>query len=195
MSFTPRPLPRKEKLPGGYRVGRIQKFTPEQMEIYQQMGQFLSPDSFLSRLAGGDQTAFEDQERPALRQFGQQQAQLANRFAGAGLGGLQSSGFRNESNQALSDFAERLQGNRMNVQNQALQNLMSYSQSLLNQNPYETFAYQKPRKKGFLEQIAGFAGPLAEKAIGRGSLDDFLQKLGDGFLKKLGFGGTPGRGM
>ena len=59
----------KNKIPKGMEMSRIQNFTPEQMELFQQMISNLGPDSFLSKIAGGDQSAFEEMEAPAHRQF------------------------------------------------------------------------------------------------------------------------------
>ena len=70
------------KAPNGFQ--RFQQFTPEQMQLFQQLFGNVGPDSFTSRLAGGDQSAFEDIERPALQQFAGLQGQTASRFSGMG---------------------------------------------------------------------------------------------------------------
>jgi hypothetical protein len=133
------------QIPKGYKAGQMQQFTPEQMQLFQQMFGNLGPDSFLSRLAGGDQSMFEQMEAPALRQFGELQGQLGSRFSGMGTGARRSSGFQNTTNQAASDFAQQLQSNRLGLQRQAIGDLMGMSNQLLNQRPYEQFLMKKQK--------------------------------------------------
>lgn len=145
------------KVPSGYKAGRIQQFTPEQMQLFESLFGQLGPGSNLARLAGGDQSMFEQMEAPAMRQFQGIQGQIASRFSGMGSGGRRSSGFQNTMNQAGSDFSQDLQSRRMDLQRQALQDLMGMSHSLLNQRPYEQFLYEK-KKPWWQEFLSGF-GP------------------------------------
>lgn len=133
----------QEKVPSGYKKFSINQFTPEQIELFKDMFQHLGPDSFLSKLAGGDQSAFEEMEAPALQQFNALQGNLASRFSGMGTGGRHSSGFQNTVNQAAQDFAGQLQANRMTLRNQAIRDLMGMSNQLLNQRPQEKGLVQK----------------------------------------------------
>ncbi len=57
------------KIPKGYEQGSMQQFTPEQMNLFKSLFGQVGPDSFTSRLAGGDQSMFEQMEAPAMRQF------------------------------------------------------------------------------------------------------------------------------
>lgn len=136
-----------EKIPSGYRKYAVQNFTPEQMDLFSQMKGMLGPEGFLARLAGGDQSQFDEMEAPALRQFNELQGNMASRFSGMGLGGRNSSGFKNASNAAAQDFAGQLQSNRQNLQRQALMDLMGYSQDLMNQRPYDTGFSEKRQKQ------------------------------------------------
>lgn len=161
-------------IPKGYKQGRIQQFTPEQQNLFQQMFQNVDPNSFLGRLAGGDQSMFEQMEQPAMRQFASLQGGLATRFGrGSGqgsLGNFKSSGFQNAQNQATSDFASQLQSNRVGLQKDALKQLMEMSQMLLNQRPQDNFYYRdapKEKKTSFLSKILGGLGPLAGAGYGR----------------------------
>ena len=156
-------------IPKGYREGRIQQFTPDQMQLFQQLFGQLGPDSFLSKLAGGDQSMFEQMEAPAMRQFQGLQGQTASRFSGMGMGARRSSGFQNQMGQQNMDFAQQLQSNRMGLQQQAIRDLMGLGSSLLGQRPYETslIKKQQPFWQQFLihmnekgEQLA----PMAAKA-------------------------------
>jgi hypothetical protein len=158
----------KEKIPSGYKKATIQNFTPEMMDLFQQLFSHLGPDSFLSKIAGGDQSAFAEMEAPALRQFQELQGGMASRFSqGGGAGGGQralssrgSSGFQNTMNQATSDFAQQLQGQRLGLRNQALKDLMSMSGELLNKKPFETSLVEK--EPSFLDKWLA----MAERTMG-----------------------------
>ena len=142
------------KAPNGFQ--RFQQFTPEQMQLFQQLFGNVGPDSFTSRLAGGDQSAFEDIERPALQQFAGLQGQTASRFSAGGggpgaLSGRRSSGFQNAMTQGASQFADQLSSQRMGLQRQALQDLFGMSNDLLGQRPYGMV--EKPMSFG--QSVAG----------------------------------------
>lgn len=150
--------------PQGYNT--FQKYTPEQMQLYNQQYAHVSPNSFTAKLAAGDQGAFEQTEAPAMRQFSELQGNTASRFSGmGGLGGRKSSGFQNYMGQQGMDFASQLRSQRMSLQNQAIQDMMSMSGQLLGQTPYG-LQEQPKKKKGFWEQIAGVGLPLAGAAGG-----------------------------
>jgi hypothetical protein len=168
----------KNKLPKGYELGQYQKFTPEMMELWKSLFGQLGPDSYLGRLAGGDQSQFEELEAPALRQFGALQGGLASRFSGMGLGGQKSSGFKNTMNQASSDFAQALQGQRMGLRNQAIRDLMGMSNQLLGQNPYEQGLYKK--EKPWWQEFLGSIGGGAGEAFGGGATEKLLKLIGLG---------------
>lgn len=167
----------------GYREGRIQQFSPEQMQLFQQLFGQVGPQSFLSKLAGGDQSQFEQMEAPALRQFQGLQGNIASRFSsgGGGEGAMssrRSSGFKNYLGQQTADFAQQLQSNRMGLQQQAINDLMGLSGSLLGQRPYNQFLVEKQQKGGWggpigagLGAVGGFfaggpAGALAGGQLG-----------------------------
>lgn len=166
-------------IPKGYRQGQLQQFTPEQMQLFQQLFGQLGPDSFLSKLAGGDQSQFEQMEAPAMRQFQGLQGQLASRFSGMGTGARRSSGFQNTANQASSDFAQQLQSNRMGIQRQAIGDLHLLAQQLLGQRPYDQFLVEK--QKG-----GGWGGPIG---AGVGAVGGFFAGGPAGALAggKLGY--------
>lgn len=155
----------KEKIPSGYKKGKIQQYTPEQLDLFRSLFSHLSPDSYLSKLAGGDEETFNQVEAPALRQFNELQGGLASRFSGMGMGARKSSGFQNTANAAASDFAQQLQSQRQNLQRQALQDLMGLSSNLLQQRPYEQFLKEK-QKSGFGGTIGAALGGLGGFALG-----------------------------
>lgn len=143
------------KAPSGYK--QFQNFTPEMMDLFQNLFGMVGPDSYLSRLAGGDQSLFEEMEAPAMRQFGQLQGDIANRFSGAGMGARHGSGFNVAQNTAAQEFAQNLQSNRQNLQRQALMDMMGFSNMLLGQQPYSLVQKQQ-KQPGFLDQIMGGIG-------------------------------------
>lgn len=149
------------KIPKGYQSGRLQNFTPEQMQLFQSLFSNLGPESFLSQLAGGNPETFADIERPALQQFSGQLGNLASRFSGMGLGARKSSGFQNQATSAASQFSQQLQSQRQGLQRQALQDLFGMSNQLLSQRPYDQFVYKKP---DFLSQLFGYTGQAVDMA-------------------------------
>ncbi len=140
---------------------RGQNFLPAQMELYKQRFDQVSPNSYLSRLAKGDEAIFDEIEAPALRQFSQLQGQNASRFSNMGLGARRGSGFSNTMNQATSDFAQDLKSRRHELQMGAIRDLDAMSQELLG------YEFKKgPKKRSFWEKIIGGAVPIAGAAIG-----------------------------
>jgi hypothetical protein len=169
------------KIPRGYKLNRLQNFTPEQMQLFQSLFGHVGPDSFLSKIAGGDEEAFNQIERPALQGFTGQMGNLASRFSGMGLGGRHSSGFQNTATAAGADFAQNLASQRHGLQRQALMDLMGISESLLGQRPYENFLSEK--KPSFLESIMGSLGGGLGQGAGQASGMALIAKL----LPFLGF--------
>lgn len=144
--------PRKPKAPSGYKT--YEQYTPEQMELFQRMIGDLGPDSFLSKLAGGDEAMFAEMEAPAMRQFSGLLGGLASRFSGMGMGGRRSSGFQNESSAAASNFAQDLQSRRMALQRQAIMDLKGLQSDLLDKEPYGIVEKRQKQSSGW----GGLAG-------------------------------------
>lgn len=157
----------KNKIPKGYSMGRVNQFTPGQHQLLEQMMGHVGPNSFLSQISGGDESAFNQMEAPSLRQFSGLQGGIASRFSGQGLGGRHSSGFQNTQTAAASNFAQDLAGKRMSLKRQALMDLMGMSESLMGQRPYEQFLAKKPRT--FWQSLSGNIAEGLGKKIG-GSL-------------------------
>lgn len=154
-------------IPKGYRAGQIQNFTPEQLELFQSLFSQLGPESDLFKMASGDQSFFEQMEKPALRDFGALQGNIASRFSGQGMGSRRSSGFQNALNQEGSDFAQRLSANRQSLSRQALQDLFQMSNLLMNEKPFERILSGKEQKEpGFWQQLGGSFAQSAGKSLG-----------------------------
>lgn len=192
---------------GGHRIAQFQKFTPEQMDLLKQMQGMVGPESYLSKLAGGDPEMMAEMEAPALKQFSGFQGQLGSRFSGMGMGGQKSSGFRNTANQAASDFAQQLQANRQQLQRQAIMDMMGISQSLLNQDPYETMMYERkhhgPSSAGKGTNwggiggatIGGLGGFFLGGPTGAAGGASAGYNIGSGITGKSAGGGTGSQGM
>lgn len=174
VSSPSRPNAWSSKTPSGYKSGYQQQFTPEQMLMFQQQFGHLGPDSFLGKIAGGDEAAFSQMEAPAWRDFAQAQGQLASRFSGMGMGAQKSSGFRNTMGQLGSDFAQNLQSKRMEYRRQALNDLLGYSNQILGQRPYEQFMVEKGPSN--FEKAMNYITPIASSAVG-----GFSQGFGQGY--------------
>lgn len=192
-------------IPKGYKYGQLGQFTPEQQQLFHQLFSNVGQGSYLSRLAGGDQSLFGEIEAPALQQFGALQGNIASRFSGAGgLGGRHSSGFQNYLGQQSQDFAQQLQSQRQGLQRQALLDMGLLSESLLGQHPYDNFLIQKQQKQsGFgkalgigLPVIGGVAGGIFGGPAGAAAGATLGSNLASGFTGSpqasySGIGGLP----
>lgn len=161
-----------DKIPSGYKTAQLQQFTPEQMQLYQQGFKHLAPDSYLSRLAGGDESFFNEMEAPAKREFQGILGEAGSRFSGLGMGARKGSGFNQHAGQLVSNFAQDLASKRMELRRQAIKDLMGMSNELLNQRPYERSLVQKEQNPwyGIAGQFAGaIPGALASYATGGGA--------------------------
>jgi len=160
------------KIPKGYSAGQIQQFNPEQMGLFSSQFSNVGEDSYLSKLANGDQSTFDEMEAPALRQFSQLQGGIASRFSGMGMGNRRSSGFQNAQNSAATNFSQDLQSRRQEMRRQAIHDLMGYSNQILNQRPYDQQLIKKEQSPwyGIAGQLAGgIPGAIASFATGGGS--------------------------
>jgi len=189
MSMMPRPSPslggasgqavgntaaglQPNKIPKGYQLGGLQRFSPQQNELFSSLFSHLGPQSYLQQLALGSDEAFAPQEEMAWRDYQSGIGNLASRFSGLGSGSRRSSGFQNFATQSAEDFATKLRAQRQQLQSEALNELFGLSNMLLSQQPYENFLTMKPQKQpGFLKQLAlGLTGSLGQAGSQLGSL-------------------------
>ncbi len=148
---------------GGMKVRQTPNFTPQQMKLHEGMFDQVGPDSYLSRLAGGDEDLFAEMEAPALRQFSGLQGNLASRFSfgGGGRGAMSSrhsSGFQNTMGAEASNFAQDLQSKRQGLQRQAIMDLSGLQNDLLGQNPWHTELEARKPKQSWWQKAAPWAG-------------------------------------
>lgn len=178
------------KIPEGYQQGRLQQFTPGQMSLMQQLMGNLGPNSFLSKLSSGDASQFEQMEAPAWRQFNEAQGQNASRFSGMGTGARHGSGFKNSQSAAASNFAQDLQSKRLELQRQAINDMMGYGNQLLQQKPFQNFLVQDQPETNFWGDIAGKFASAIPGAVtgfmtgglpgaGLGAVESFASNIGN----------------
>ena len=161
--------PTGNKIPKGYKSGRLQQYTPEQMSLYQSLFPHVSPGSRLAQTASGSEEGFAPFEEGARRSFQEFTGQLGSRFSELAPGAMssrKSSGFNLGATQGAQDFALSLAQQRQGLQRQALNDLMGLSNTLLSQNPYENFLVQKQQKPSRWGQLLGAAAPIAGAGLG-----------------------------
>jgi hypothetical protein len=151
------------KIPRGYSAGRLQQFTPEQQQLFQNQFDYVSPGSQLAQQAQGLDSGFAPHEDYAKRQFQEFSGQNASRFSGMGMGARKGSGFQNLQTQGAQDFASQLAMQRQGLQRQALMDLMGISGQILGQRPQENFLAKK--ELPFWQQLGlGAVGGLSNAA-------------------------------
>ncbi len=154
----------------GYNVVQTPRMSPEMMQMVQQLRGKVEPGALgavgqLSQLAsGGNEDMWKQLEAPAMRQFGQLQGNIASRFSGAGMGARRSSGFQNALSSESTDLAERLQSQRLGLQQGAQNQLMSLYSQLMQMDPYEISLMEK-KKKG-LNWGGGLKGAVSGATAG-----------------------------
>lgn len=134
----------------GYKLRNVPNFTPQQMQLFQKLLGGLSGGGgleggldFLSKLASGDQSGFEEAEAPAYSAFNKAIGQLGSRFAGFGSGSLDSSAFQNATSGAAGELAENIQSKRLGMREGAIERLLGLSNNLLGQKSYDSFLEKK----------------------------------------------------
>lgn len=155
---------------------------PRTSQLWEQIRGAISPGlkgggDFLSMLAGGgNEDMWRQLEAPAMRQFSELQGNVASRFSGMGTGARRSSGFQNAMGGASADLAERLQSNRMGLQQNAIKDLFSMGQNLLGTSLSQTGF--TPQQKPWWQELLMGAGPGLAQGAGQGGMLAILSKLG-----------------
>lgn len=165
----------------GYDLVSIANKTPQQSALSQGVtsraqGGINSSVDYMTRLVQGDPEMFAQLEAPALRQFGQLQGNIASRFSGMGSGARRSSGFQNTMGAAGEDLAERLQGQRMNLQQGASQSMMNLYSQLMGEDHFDSML--TPKKKSFFQELMLGAIPGLSEGASQGGTLAILKKLG-----------------
>lgn len=157
----------KEKVPSGFKAGALQRFDPARMAIFNQLAggaQQGLPGAmdFLSQLASGNPEMFEQLEKPALSQFSSLMGGLASRAGAAGQ--RKSGGYGLAQSTAAADFAERLQSQRLGLQQNAVNSLREMAMQLLGQEPYSRYLTEKGPSK--FEKAMGIGLPILGAGLG-----------------------------
>lgn len=147
-------------------------------------GAFGGAADYYRDLLSDDSQTFNAMKAPEMRQFNEDIIPgISEQFAGAGSGGLSSSGFRNAAVNAGTDLSERLGAIRAQLRGQGAAGLAGIGQSALGQ--YSENIHQ-PATGGFLDAIApaigagigaatggwasgGFQNPFGGKSVSKGS--------------------------
>jgi hypothetical protein len=126
----------------GYLTRSGGNYSPQLKQLFSQLlgglqggrgiGQGLNQ---LSGLAGGNEEAFNQLEAPTYTAFDKLLGQIGARFAGYGSGALNSSAFQNATSGAAGELAQNLGAQRMGIQQNALDRLLSLSDTLLSKAP------------------------------------------------------------
>lgn len=152
---------------GGYKTRRIPNFTPEQMNLLNQLLSGVSGGiggglGQLAGLASGDVSSFAPYEQNALNQFNQQIIPgIAQRFGNQGT--LNSSLFANAASGAGANLASMLGARRQQIQYQAIRDLLGLGENLLGQRPYENVL--EPTNDFDVGGAIGGVGKLAASII------------------------------
>lgn len=130
------------KTPKGYSQYSLPTMNPQQQQYYGEQFGAVQPGvmdaiSQLRKMAGGDESYYNQLEAPAYRNFAQGIGQLGSRFAGMGMGATGSSGFKNAGAGMATDLSTSLQSQRMNLQQQAMQELLGLSGQLMGRQTHE----------------------------------------------------------
>lgn len=180
MSMTGKPM----GLHGtGMKAVTLPQFGPEQIDLFKSLFGHLSPDSFMGRLARGDEDMFKQMEAPAHRQFQTMLGDIGSRFSGMGMGARRGSAFNLATGQAASDFAQDLQSKRMGLQQQAFKDMFGMAEMLMGQRPYETELVAK--KRPFWQEMTA----LGTKAGIEGLMKILAAKAGNPSAAMGGGGG------
>jgi hypothetical protein len=124
----------------GHSLKSIPNFTPQMMKLFESLlggvgGGANAGLGHLSKLASGDESAFQEMEAPAYASFNKTLGTIGSRFSQ--YGAQDSSAFQNAVSGAGGDLAQQLQGQRSQVQTDAISKLLGFSNQLLGQKPYE----------------------------------------------------------
>lgn len=182
----------RDIVPKGFSKAQLSQYTPEQMSLFKRMFSDVDQDSYLSKLAGGDESYFNEIEAPAWRQFQEAQGQLGSRYSQLAPGALSAqngSGFQNAAGQLGSDFASNLASKRRELQRQAIFDLQGLGTSLLGQRPADRALIERGQGK----QKTGWGSIIG--SVGGAALGGFVTKSPAGAAVGSQVGGAFGGGF
>lgn len=154
----------------GYKAVHLPTKTPEQMKLFSQLagGAQGGIGPILEQLrglaGGGSEEMFGQLEAPALRQFQQLQGATGARFSGLGSGAQRSSAFQNAQTSGAMELAERLQSQRLGLQQGAQDRLLALVEALLGAQLGENFLV--PKKQSGWQSFLGGLGGVGAQLLG-----------------------------
>lgn len=130
----------------GYKLHQLPQYTQGQQDIFNQQTAgygAAQPGAidYLSRLSRGDEDLFTQMEKPAYAALEKGLGQTANRFSQ--FGAQDSSAFQNQLGEQSREMGENLQSRRQALQSGAVDKLLSNSERVLSQKPYEQLLEKK----------------------------------------------------
>lgn len=124
----------------GYQNTQLSTMSPEMQNLFKSLlggvgGGANAGLSHLSGLASGDQSSFDEIEAPAYAGFNKTLGQIGSKFSQ--YGAQDSSAFQNAVSGAGSELAQGLQAQRSGIRNNAIKDLLGFSNQLLGKTPHE----------------------------------------------------------
>jgi hypothetical protein len=124
----------------GYKTQQLPTMTPQMQQLFQSLlggagGGANAGLSHLSGLASGNQSSFEEQEAPAYAAFNKTLGQVGSKYSF--YNAQDSSAFQNALAGEGGKLAQNLQGQRSDIRNNAIKDLLGFSNQLLGKNPFE----------------------------------------------------------
>lgn len=151
----------------GPQMQNVNLLTPQQQQLQGQYGAMAGQGgdayfNYLMSILSNDPGAFEQFERPIMRQFEQQVVPgISERFAGMGSGGAMSSSGLNQSlGQAGQQLSENLAAMRQGLKMQAGQGVMSML------NPAMQQSFQPQQQSGQMGWLPMFMAQAAGSYLG-----------------------------
>ena len=145
----------------GYKAHQIQNYTPQAMKFYEDYmdkigGGAMKGADYYTKIAAGDQSVFDEIEKPAYNAYEKQIGALGNRFSH--LGALDSNYFENATAGAGRELQENLASKRTELRQKAIDTLMNQSSALLDKKPFET-VYEKEKDPNEWMNVLSSMGP------------------------------------
>ncbi len=143
-------------VPKGYKPFSLPTMDPQSAALHDQLVKLIGPGAgssvdFLSKIAGGNEGAFQQSEAPAWNALESGMGMAGTRYSNLGMGAQRSSGFKQAMGGMVGQFGQDLQSRRMALQQQAMQSLLGMSQSLMG-TPTQSYGMAQ-KAPSFWEQL------------------------------------------
>lgn len=163
------------KTPKGYSPYSQQTMDPQALGFRNQLMGALQPGAmgganFLSKLAGGDESMFQQMEAPAWNALESGMGMAGTRYSNMGMGAQNSSGFKQAMGGIAGQFGQQLASQRMSLQQQAIRDLFGMSSELMGMKTMESGLVKKPPSgwEQIMSLISGSGADIASTIGGYG---------------------------